>query len=363
LRDIALIQGPPGTGKTTVITAILERLNEEFDKTRSVRGSVLVSGFQHDAVENVIDRLSVNSLPPVKFGGRSGEDSRENRNAIKIENWCNDVAKRVRDKNPQLEMSEWQHKLHELSKQYILSPSRLLVRKIAQTIINLPRELMSSQEMIDKAKNILDSLSQSEIRGNSKLLQCIYGLRVTEEGFNDDGKKQAINVLEMLKEQLNESDKKILETASSDSLQDLRQLKMRLLDRFTPRPEFHSETLREDVLELLELAVTELDKKRSANSEKDVILLNFLNQLEYNPQRVRESIEDYNFVYAATVQHAAGWQISGAKTKVLGQADKVVMGEDALVIYDAVIIDEAARTSPRDLMIPMTQGKKIRPFL
>ena len=26
--DIALIQGPPGTGKTTVIAAILERLNE-----------------------------------------------------------------------------------------------------------------------------------------------------------------------------------------------------------------------------------------------------------------------------------------------------------------------------------------------
>ncbi|MDR2117559.1 MAG: AAA family ATPase [Planctomycetaceae bacterium] len=357
--DIALIQGPPGTGKTTVITAILERLNEEFDKTRSVRGSVLVSGFQHDAVENVIDRLTVNSLSPVKFGGRSDEDSRENRNAIKIENWCKDVKKRVRAKNPQLEMSEWQHKLHELSKQYILSPSRLLVRKIAQTIIDLPRELMSSQDIIDKAKNILDSLSQSEIRGNSEILQCIYGLRVTEEGFYDDGTKQAINVLVMLEEQLDDSDKKILETVNINSLQDVRQLKRRLLDRFTPRPVFRSEVMREDVMELLQSAEAELGKKRSANSEKDAILLDFLNQLEHNPQRVRESIENYNFVYVATVQQSAGWQISEAKTKNLQQVDTVFMGKDAVVIYDAVIIDEAARTSPRDLMIPMTQGKKI----
>jgi hypothetical protein len=58
--DIALIQGPPGTGKTTVVTAILERLNEEYDKTKSIKGQILVSGFQHDAVENIVARLSVN---------------------------------------------------------------------------------------------------------------------------------------------------------------------------------------------------------------------------------------------------------------------------------------------------------------
>jgi len=57
--DIALVQGPPGTGKTTVVTAILERLNEEYDKTKSIRGQILVSGFQHDAVENIVARLSV----------------------------------------------------------------------------------------------------------------------------------------------------------------------------------------------------------------------------------------------------------------------------------------------------------------
>ena len=35
--DIALIQGPPGTGKTTVIAAIIERLNQIFDKSAGVK--------------------------------------------------------------------------------------------------------------------------------------------------------------------------------------------------------------------------------------------------------------------------------------------------------------------------------------
>jgi len=61
--DIALIQGPPGTGKTTVIAAILERLNEIADKRGTrIKGQILLTGFQHDAVENMIERLSLNGM-------------------------------------------------------------------------------------------------------------------------------------------------------------------------------------------------------------------------------------------------------------------------------------------------------------
>lgn len=41
--DIAIIQGPPGTGKTTVLTAVIERLNEESDK-ENIKGQILVAG-------------------------------------------------------------------------------------------------------------------------------------------------------------------------------------------------------------------------------------------------------------------------------------------------------------------------------
>lgn len=60
--DIALIQGPPGTGKTTVITAILKRLNEIADPTGGMFGRDLVTAFQHDAVQNAIDRIEILGL-------------------------------------------------------------------------------------------------------------------------------------------------------------------------------------------------------------------------------------------------------------------------------------------------------------
>jgi len=50
-QNIFLIQGPPGTGKTTVIAEIIQHLVENGEK-------VLVSGQNHVAVDNVLEKLS-----------------------------------------------------------------------------------------------------------------------------------------------------------------------------------------------------------------------------------------------------------------------------------------------------------------
>lgn len=50
-QNIFLIQGPPGTGKTTVIAEIIQQLVEKGEK-------ILVSGQNHVAVDNVLEKLS-----------------------------------------------------------------------------------------------------------------------------------------------------------------------------------------------------------------------------------------------------------------------------------------------------------------
>ena len=117
--DIALIQGPPGTGKTTVIAAIIERLNEEADKRiknsenssqydqESVyngrSGQVLLTGFQHDAVENMISRMRINGLPVLKFGKRSGQQGDGFSHIDKqLKDWCDKQIKEIKEKNPQI---------------------------------------------------------------------------------------------------------------------------------------------------------------------------------------------------------------------------------------------------------------------
>lgn len=57
--DIALIQGPPGTGKTTLIKGLITRINRMNKNYK-----ILVSSEQHEALFNVVDKLSENKFIP-----------------------------------------------------------------------------------------------------------------------------------------------------------------------------------------------------------------------------------------------------------------------------------------------------------
>lgn len=358
--DIALIQGPPGTGKTTVVTAILERLNEENDKTKSIRGQVLVSGFQHDAVENIVARLSVNALPAVKFGRRSG-DSEFTEDAVteKINKWCSNVAENIRNKNPQIAQTEDQVRLAELFVAYSLCPSKNNTVSLMKRILDLPRDLIS-EDITSEAEEIINSL-QTELKPNDpSTLRLVRALRVSEAAFEDDGAARAVDLLDKIEDETANPDLSVLEKAARwrcgkplSFLPELRKLKEALLYKYLPLPDFRTEKPREDVLRLVATVSQLLETKLNSTNKRDAILAEFLHELEDNPDGVREAIEDYNFVYAATTQQAVGKDIIRSKNKNVRYDQRTEM-----VKYDTVIIDEAARTSPRDLLIPMSQAEK-----
>lgn len=353
--DIALIQGPPGTGKTTVVTAILERLNEEYDKTKSIRGQILVSGFQHDAVENIVARLSVNALPAVKFGRRSG-DSEFTEDAVteKINKWCSNVAENIRIKNPQIAQTEDQVRLAELFVAYSLCPSKNNTVSLMKRILDLPRDVIS-EDITSEAEEIINSL-QTELKSNDpSTLRLVRALRVSEAAFVDDGAARAVDLLDKIEDESANLDLSVLEKAARWSsgnplsfLPELRRLKESLLYKYLPSPEFRTEKPREDVLRLVATVSQVLETKLNSTNKRDAILAEFLHELEDNLDGVREAIEDYNFVYAATTQYSGSHYMAKVKTKY----------KDEFVKYDTVIIDEAARTSPRDLLIPMSQAEK-----
>lgn len=358
--DIALIQGPPGTGKTTVVTAILERLNEEYDKTKSIRGQILVSGFQHDAVENIVARLSVNALPAVKFGRRSG-DSEFTKDAVtqKLNQWCIDVAGKIKKANPNIRQSEDQRKLFELFQTYALSPSKNNTVSLMKRILELPRDVIS-EDVTNEAEEIINSL-QTELKSNDpSTLRLVRALRVSEAAFEDDGAARAVDLLDKIEDEPANPDLSVLEKAARwrsgkplSFLPELKELKESLLYKYLPSPDFRTEKPREDVLRLVATVSQLLEKKLNSTNKRDAILAEFLHELEDNPDGVREAIEDYNFVYAATTQQAVGKDIIRSKNKNVRYDQRTEM-----VKYDTVIIDEAARTSPRDLLIPMSQAEK-----
>ena len=361
--DIALIQGPPGTGKTTVIAAILERLNEESDKQKSGKGRILLSGLQHDAVENMIERMTINGLPVPKFGQRSGaeKDSDYTRFQDRMEEWCDNTAKKIREKNHKIPSLEKEVLIKSMCIQYVMSPSAEYALKLVKAVLSVGIGILG-QELFEKASKLEKFLTNSlEISSaDSASLNAIRGLRTKKESFCDDGPVQAEIVLDECKDYLSQEDISIIQMAADwlpgdelTFLKDLEKVKRNLLISFTRPPSFTVEKHNQEVLNLAEDSVKRIRSNGfSAKDKKSAALLDFLSDLESNPYGMIDAIADYSFAFSATCQQCVN---------KLMQTQKGVFGDnnEAKLEYDYVIVDEAARVSPRDLLIPMAQGKKI----
>lgn len=366
--DIALIQGPPGTGKTTVIAAIVERLHEESDKRGSESGRVLLTGFQHDAVENLIERLTINGLPVPKFGHRPGEDTDGFQVFSRLENqlreWCNERIDALRKRNPQIARVKEEDELRASCAQYAQAPSLELAISLMRNSLRLP-DFTLGQDLRRRLQAELAELERLKAerdgeRPDNPALGTVRSLRTKAAGFADDGPDRAADVLARLGNDLAESDRELLAQAKKcpagqvpPFLDDLRKLKGCLLARFTPAPEFQKEKKRESVIDL----TTETRQRIRANglsarNKKTAALAEMLMEMENNPAGILDAVRDYSFAFAATCQQSVNRLMQDMKGIGAGQP-----GEQ--LAYDCVIVDEAARVGPRDLMIPMAQGKRI----
>ncbi|OQX00238.1 MAG: AAA family ATPase [Desulfobacteraceae bacterium A6] len=362
--DIALIQGPPGTGKTTVIAAILERLNEMADKRGTdIKGMVLLTGFQHDAVENMIDRLSLNSIPVPKFGGRSGDDEDDfSFFEKKLEDWCAKISIELRSKNPQIVEIEKETEIKNICLQYNKAPTQILAANLANKIADLGITILG-EESSRWAANLAKKLSiKKNLNAESNpSLNAVRRLRIKPVSFADDGPERATDALDDLKDVLEDNERELMDKASlwrtedgiPPFLNDLAVLKKKLLIRFTDPPVFRVEKQNDEIIALAEEAIKKIRVAGfSAKDTKSAALAEFLAELESNPYGMIDAVSDYSFAFAATCQQSVNRQM---------QKQKGITGNDPeqKMEYEYVIVDEAARVSPRDLMVPMAQGKRI----
>lgn len=346
--DIAIIQGPPGTGKTTVITAILERLNELADKKELQRGQVLITSLQHDAVKNVISRVTINSIPTVKFGTRHGEEKNLDDT---VEKWCLDLAERIREKNPELRESAKLIELEQTFNFYAVNPNN----DNAVAFLEKARSLVTDKDLLGEIEEQLEKINPAPVTQiQDDLITLIRRLSTTKKSFADNGAGIADALLYRLEKKLDDAEpenKKILDTLKTaaenfdeeptkDLLKSLRECKNILLKRCIPKPNYRKQTLSPELIDLHVRIKNFLAKPVEGVNN---VLYNLLNELENNPEIIRNSLKDYVFAFAATAQQSEHKEIKQIK----GQQPE----------YDTVIVDEAARVNPGDLMIPLSQAK------
>lgn len=372
--DVALIIGPPGTGKTQVIAA-LERRLAELGEGGSLAQQVLVSSFQHDAVENALERTNVLGLPAVKVGGSSRREGTD-----PVETWR---LSRLQRLNEQLQRMEHEEPVQVLLRRFNGLLNRLLV-------LGAPPAQRS--ELFGELEALLSQLGdEARIRPSSRwradweayrdetgskraepnheltpesrhrLTRAVRSLRTHPASFADDGPMRARTVLALLLDvqgMLAEHDEALLREAAiqgdeSPSLAELAALRDLLLDRLRPdpRPTAMRERLDAQAQVLLQRLRDELaDKVAEGRYGRFGVLERYRDAFAAHPGWVRRAVENYSSIVGATCQQAASQTMS-----LLKNASPNAPGG---IRFESVIIDEAARANPLDLFVPMAMARR-----
>lgn len=376
--DIALIIGPPGTGKTQVIAALERRLSELGGNTGS-QHHVLISSFQHDAVENALERTDVYGLPSVKVGERGQRDGLRS-----IERWCDQQHEKLcAIVNKQSETEGHVPLLHALHQdlstlrhaQLDEGERRRLLRSVGTHLEDLERSyrLRLPPLLRDQWREYLETVPRALIPrttgahasvGLRLALQKVRALRVTPGGFADDGADRAYDALQAVQDSGH--------VVSSDDLVSLgrladtrklsaeqavatEQMRDRLLDALLPdyRPPAIRHRLDAEGLRLIGAIEDALeDRLKQTRLGVAGVLSRYRDTFVNHPSRTRETVREYAMVVGATCQQAASKGMASLKN-LSGIGDTGIE-------FDTVIIDEAARANPLDLFIPMSMaGRRV----
>lgn len=354
--DMAIIQGPPGTGKTTVITAIIKRLEEEADTAGGMFGRSLITAFQHDAVQNATDRLRILGLPAIKFGKKYSDiedDSLEVN--LTIQHWINEKLTDLNVKHADAKDVEYMAEFNRLYVNYLKSAVSL-----DQTLDILERvrdevETNLSVELNDKLSSVING-TKFQLRGKSNdsdtLIKAIRRIPTNEIAMADNGRGVLRIAIMRLEKEHDDYLVKYIKFLKDILNQDnydyakLTVIKRDILAHIIPLERIFTGQGRREEIDTLFCDISDHLQKQIKESKKgeDLIFLEYMQALEDNPMAVKKTILDYSVVNGATNQQVMSKEISDLKNND--------------IIYDNVLVDEAARSNPLDLFIPMSVAKE-----
>jgi hypothetical protein len=361
--DLALVQGPPGTGKTQVLSALQVRLAELDEDSGRLGQSTLLSSFQHDAVEHAVSRTSVLGLPAWKIGERSGTPSSSmSRPLPTLAQWRKSLVEAVRaDLGGRDHPTTLLHRIDLAITRLTLEltteeEQEAILHAVEAVVLGLiPATLVRRLADAIEAGERVPLVREREPAGITRAVEALKAIPCEPATFLPHGPELATKAL-LLVERTARAEPSLVEALAvlADWLEDEPPVTGKLdvveliaenlataanRDLPTPEPVGPSHTAeRVEVLEEVREAVaTYLDTTLSGAERA---LAHYAEDLELDDEGVERVMREYAVVLAATCQQAA--------SKVMYETK----GHD--LRFENVIIDEAARANPLDLLIPLT---------
>ncbi len=346
--DIIAIQGPPGTGKTTVVAAICHRLVELAEKEKGDKNSkpklILASAFQNDTVEHIASKIYTEGLPTVKLGKTSQSinatqqfiERLEKRIDVELERLSPDgikytISERIKDiYNVHVTERNLQETCNRVT---LLLNECLFDKELAQQWIQM---IEPQNQLARKTIRILDKLQSisTDIQDYQDIDFCHLAATTLDKFCHEDLTPTENTILD---------DMYGNEVPASSIIYGFLDIRERLIDKLggNDTQKLTEEHLKDWLIQAIKKG-KEYDL-RTTSERKQVYYWSVLDELKEslkgNSKYIENAIRNYGVSVAATNQVSARLSLD--------------LGND---MARNVILEEAARSNPLDLIIPMTKA-------
>lgn len=378
--DFAIIQGPPGTGKTRVIKAIYAHFQSQAKSDGDENRRFLLTAYQRDATKILAgDNDPILGIPILAYYGNKNEDV----DAALID-WCKSSRKKLLEKSPEVDdysiikesficVKEIQDELSQCSSALraidlveriiytterfkeacISEQSKVRGKKTSSQLSygesscnenqNLPLLDKTTQELSDIIDQALFALEKKKntlkrsLKNNQIKLARYYIKRIptSPEEWSDNGPEfferieaclRELDFIPAIKEPLsNLVEEYSKEVVSFARVSNLKTLLVNAIDNIA----YFSDDLKKEIQEII-VDITNCMKAFRSNARAEIIS-DYASYLYPNGETLL-AISKFQQIIAATHQYSA---------------------RKDLERYHDVLVDEAARSCPADLMIPL----------
>lgn len=369
--DFAIIQGPPGTGKTTVINAIMTALSEKETDPEIFFGKNLLTAYQRDATAHLAEKLEIYGLPVITFKGHNSLGIEEDDKYSEDDDGA--VVEWIRKKREELEASEVRAKsfaeIDELdAKLRLLTVSfdpKTANREMCKSLLTAYMSIVSmfcrdgtiwrGDYFMEKATKFLSTIDR-ELAGDELTISGLQydrgianNIPTSPISMEDNGQlllNKAIRHFsrESQPNEIRELAAVLKRTVEAETIdfRKVRILKHGLLARLRNHSGLvPNDKLNDDVISLIQSTIRSIESAERSN--EDHIMTDYL-QAFADEDAIKDSITDFLTVISATHQKAISKDV----------IDRKEPKDPDRMDFENVLIDEAARSCPPDLLIPLS---------